>query len=243
MSYELFLTTLGIGSGTILGVGLGTAVLLWCIKTSVQTLAAGAKAAAEEGAKAAINDMHWRETLRQEIEKSRGVERQELRFKSYGELWHKMRPLAIYTEGSIDAATLSKLHENLTNWYFSDNGGMFLLPHTREFYFALQDFSRAVGDAKCWECKRVSGDYVSTFDRIIDIHNPGLMRRLREAISKPERWPDGVETISTEWRNAIKALGVHWDEMTDNLERFATIQQIGSILRTVVVNDVESRLR
>jgi hypothetical protein len=228
MSNELPLSTL------VLVLGLGAVVFL--IKTSV-------KSAAEEGAKIAINDMHWPEKLRQEIEKSRGVERQELRFKSYGELWHRMRPLAIYTEGSIDAATLSKLHENLTDWYFSDNGGMFLLPHTREFYFALQDFARAVGDAKCWECKRVSGDYVGTFNKIIDINNPGLMTRLRKAISKPEQWPDGIEAIGTEWRNAIKGLGAHWDEITDNLERFAALQQIGSILRTVVVNDVESRMR
>jgi hypothetical protein len=52
-----------------------------------------------------------------------------------------------------------------------------------------------------------------------------------------------MEPISKERRKGINELGARWDEITDDQERFAIVQQIGSILRTVVVNDVESRLR
>src|SRR4051812_23865363 len=73
-------------------IALGSAAVLWFIKQSGAAVMAGAKAAAEEGAKVAIKNANWQIELRQEIEKSRGVERQELRFKSYGNLWKRLRP-------------------------------------------------------------------------------------------------------------------------------------------------------
>jgi hypothetical protein len=177
MSNEMLLTVLNSS------VALVSAVVLWFIKQSGEAAAAGAKSAAEEGAKVAIKNINWSEELRQEIEKSRGVERQNLRFESYGELWKRMRPLAIYTDGSITSTTLSRLHEDLTDWYFSKSGGMFLLPHTREFYFSLQDFSRAVGDNKDWNCKRDGGQYDALFDKVMRKISPTLMTAVREAIS------------------------------------------------------------
>jgi hypothetical protein len=81
---------------------------------------------------------YWPVELGQELEKSRGVERQELRFKSYGELWKKLRPLAIYSDKPVNRANFGELTEDLSDWYFSECGGMFLLPHVRDFYFALQ---------------------------------------------------------------------------------------------------------
>ncbi len=38
----------------------------------------------------------WPGQFARELEKTRGVERQEQRFKSYGKLWMTLRPLALY---------------------------------------------------------------------------------------------------------------------------------------------------
>jgi hypothetical protein len=245
MSNELLLTALGVGSGTVLGVGLGAAVLLWFIKTSVETLAAGAKTAAEEGAKAAINDMHWPEKLRQEIEKSRSVERQDLRFKSYGALWKQLRPLAIYSDDSVDQASVRKLSNELSNWYFSECGGMYLLSHTRTFYFALQDFARTVSISEDWSCQRYVGDYKETFNRVLDRFQLIQAKKVMISLAPdtiPESWPEGADQLARGWKMDLGKLAADWIKLSVE-ERFATIQQIGSKLRTIMVYDIESRLR
>jgi hypothetical protein len=104
-------------------VALGIAVFLYVIWQARKAFETGVKSAAEEGAKIAINDKHWREELRQEIEKTRSLERQDLRFKSYGALWKNLRPLALYSDDSVDQASVKKISIELTNWYFSENGG------------------------------------------------------------------------------------------------------------------------
>lgn len=227
----------------------GTSVLLLAlIKQFGESALAGAKAAAEESAKTAVQNINWAKTLQHELEKSRGLERQELRFKSYGELWKRMRPLAIYSDSPMNRATLRALSEDMSDWYFSESGGMYLLPHTRNFYFSLQDFTRRVGMAEYWECKRYEGEHKDLFDKVVEnidqtetLQTKTLMTRVRETI-ETNGWPGSVEEISKEWRKAIEKLADQWNRLTDQ-ERFATVQQIGSILRTVMVNDVESRLR
>jgi len=78
--------------------GLGAYVLL-LLRTGSQ---AAVKATAEEAAKAALRQFTWPAELARELQKSRGLERQELRFKSYGALWKELRPLAIYDENRIN---------------------------------------------------------------------------------------------------------------------------------------------
>ena len=90
-------------------IALGSGAVLWFIKQSGEAVMAGAKIAAEEGTKTAIKNANWQIELRQEIEKSRGVKRQELKFKSYGSLWNRLRPLAIYSDKPMNRATLGAL--------------------------------------------------------------------------------------------------------------------------------------
>jgi hypothetical protein len=52
----------------------------------------GVKASAQKGAEVAIENYNWPQKLSQELQKVRGAERQELRFKAYGLLWSKQRP-------------------------------------------------------------------------------------------------------------------------------------------------------
>jgi len=226
-------------------VGVVSIVVLWIIKQTGTTLVAGAKAAAEEGAKTGIKNINWPVELRQELEKSRGVERQELRFKSYGVLWMKLRPLAIYSDKPLNRALFVQLGEELSDWYFSDCGGMFLLPHTRDFYFALQDFVRAVSRAEDWECQRSSDDHRKRLEDLLarmDLQRAAAVReKLAEETSLAD-WPNRIIGDGKLWRTDIKKLAERWSEL-DDADRFAVVQQLGSVLRTLLANDVESRMR
>lgn len=63
---------------TLILMGLGGYLLL-LFKTAA---GAAVKASAEEGVKAAIRELEWTKTLAREFQRSRGVERQGLRFKA-----------------------------------------------------------------------------------------------------------------------------------------------------------------
>src|SRR5579864_26207 len=102
----------------LLGVG---GYLLALFKTGAE---AAVKASAEEGAKAAIRELEWTKVLARELQKSRGQERQELRFRAYGGLWKELRPLAIYDPTDIDNEIAADLLTKLTAWYFSECGGL-----------------------------------------------------------------------------------------------------------------------
>src|SRR5260370_42376107 len=91
-------------------------------------LQTAAKTTAEEAAKATIQQLKWPGELARELQKTRGVERQELRFKSYGALWKELRPLAIYDATVINKKVVSDLSSRLSDWYFSECGGLLLTP-------------------------------------------------------------------------------------------------------------------
>jgi hypothetical protein len=215
------------------------------VKMSTGALEAGVKTSAEEGARTAIKNINWPEALRQELEKSRGVERQELRFKSYGQLWSLMRPLAIYSKEHLNRENVAKLSDSLSDWYFSDCGGMLMTSHVREFYFALQDLVRSVGSvADDWQSQRVYDDQRSKFEGILRRMNLEDALEVRKKLSNADvtSWPSLTTDDCKRWRTAVKALGDRWSEL-DEREKFVVLQQVGSVLRTNLAHDVESRLR
>jgi hypothetical protein len=226
----------------LLGVG---AFALNLLRTGTE---AAAKTGAEEAVKNTIHDLHWPAELAQELQKTRGVERQELRYKSYGGLWKELRPLAIYDATIINKKAMSDLSSKLSNWYFSESGGLLLTPQAREFYFALQDLLRATsGFPDEWNVdrSRVSeGDQRVLFRGVLTKHNAG-----KQAISvfeyfktkNFEDWQGKAPGLGTEWRRGIKDVAKAWNVL-DEPERFATLQQVGSILRTSLTIDLDSRL-
>src|SRR5262249_60476056 len=108
---ELGTTISAIVNVVTLGVVSVGAYLITLAKTGFE---ARVKAGAEEGAKVAIKNANWAQELAQVLEKTRGTERQELRFKSYGALWKTLRPLAIYDSAPFDSAAAGKLLRDLT---------------------------------------------------------------------------------------------------------------------------------
>jgi hypothetical protein len=209
---------------------------------------AAVRTSAEEAARAAIQQLKWPAELARELQKTRGVERQELRFKSYGALWKELRPLAIYDAAAIDRTAACTLSARLSDWYFSECGGLLLTPQARDFYFALQDLLRVTSKTQAaWVIERPGEAGVSakeTFAAVLEAKQAkGALDTLAYVSSGMiDDWQQAAPAHAAQWRTGVNAVAAAWNEL-DNGQRFATLQQVGSILRTSLVNDLESRAR
>jgi hypothetical protein len=190
-----------------------------------------------------ITELNRASALARELEKTRGTERQELRFTSYGQLWAKMRPLAIYDDSAVDPATMADLSKELSDWYFSETGGLLLTSHNRDLYFALQDLVSSVADQPRWNAERTR-EPRPAFLGALDRRNLTTARALVEQLDQVDisTWPEGVEPLTRGWREDVERLADEWPTL-DEREHFAVLQQTASVLRTSLTYDVESRLR
>jgi hypothetical protein len=206
------------------------------------------KTAAEEAAKATMEQLQWPLKLARELEKTRGVERQELRYQSYGALWEKLRPLAIYDETPIDKAAVRSLSTELSDWYFSAAGGLLLTRQARDFYFALQDLLRTTADfPEEWSVDRAGAaenDPMSVFKDALkqtgQLEAGGVVDYYSEGMF--DDWQSQAPRLAKNWRAGIRQIAAAWSGL-DNAQRFAVLQQTGSMLRTTLAADLDSRLR
>jgi hypothetical protein len=58
---------------------------------------------------------------------------------------------------------------------------------------------------------------------------------------KFDNWRDEAGPLGKVWKEAVSMLAARWGELSEQ-QRFSVLQQVGSILRTSMVNDLESRL-
>lgn len=205
----------------------------------------GAEEAVKESARAVVAQLQWPAELARDLQKSRGTERQELRFKSYGALWHELRPLAAYDDEPFDIASVKELRKKLTDWYFADCGGLLLTTGARHFYFALQDLlGAAAHDATPWSADRPPNDQKGVFRALLQRRKITRAMEVFDDILNHEQidWDAKSSALGKDWRAGVRALASMWGELAPT-ERFVAIQQVGSILRTSMANDVESRLR
>jgi hypothetical protein len=209
---------------------------------------AAVKTSAEEAAKATIQQLQWPAELARELQKTRGVERQELRFKSYGALWKELRPLAIYDATVINKRAVYDLSLKLSDWYFSESGGLLLTPQARDFYFTLQDLLRATSrfpedwDAEISEESEGAKNLI--FRDVLAARNANEAISVLDYLSASafEDWQEKAAGFARKWRKGINDIAAAWNEL-DRWQRFATLQQVGSVLRTSLANDLESRVR
>ena len=209
------------------------------------------KTALETGVKKtvvdALADMDWPDHLQKALQKSRGLERQGLRFKCYGALWSKLRPLALYGARPLDRASAGALSGTISDWYFSPTGGLLLTKDAREFYFALQNLLRTVSATSSdWLATPVSADQREIAMKALARFN------LREAMATREyfrqeqfdNWSDVAHRYGMAWNAGLQTIAQepNWLALSEN-ERFAVLQQAGSILRASLTIDIESRLR
>lgn len=100
----------------------------------------GIEKATETAVSAAFDKYQWPVVLARELEKTRGIERQALRFKSYGALCNALRPLAIYDDNSFSNEEAQKMNTDLSDWYFSESGGLLLTPQARNFFLRSKTY-------------------------------------------------------------------------------------------------------
>jgi hypothetical protein len=227
-------TILGWVTAALIAVG----VLLW------RLVGAGAEHATKAQVDEVMAELNRQSVLARELEKTRGTERQELRFESYGRLWALMRPLAIYDKSPVSAEEMARLSLQFTDWYFSEKGGLMLTSHNRDLYFALQDLVEAVGSKPDWQAKRI-GKPKDAFQAVVGENRLVGAQELVKLLdgAKISEWPpSNLVQLASGWREDVVALANRWGELDDG-ERFAVLQQAASMLRTGLTNDVESRLR
>jgi hypothetical protein len=210
-----------------------------------------AESGASRGATLAVEHVDWPNKLREELEKTRGTERQELRFAAYAKLWSRQRPLAIYDTSRLDPEAVAKLSNDLSDWYFSEQGGLLLTRHVRDFYFALQDLLRGVAAVPDWHAERSADDPETTFEAVLeDAGGTNALAALAylDRFEGPTSeltirdWPGKAHEHARLWRTDIGQLLAAWPGFEPS-KRFAVLQQVASTLRTTMVLDVESRLR
>ena len=228
-----------------------TLVLLAAGGYALRLLKTGAEAAvktsAEEAAKATVRELDWARELARELQKTRGVERQELRFKSYGALWKELRPLAVYDETVINKKVVGDLYSKLSDWYFSECGGLLLTPQARDFYFALQDVlrttSRVPEDWSAVRSEEPQGGHKLILRKVLEARNSNEVISVLDYFSggKFENWQDRACDLGSKWKAGIRDIAAAWNELHEG-QRFALLQQVGSMLRTALVADLESRL-
>ena len=168
------------------------------------------------------------------------------RFDVYGELWARMQCLAKYTDKPFTRNDATELWEELSDWYFSNNGGLFLTKRAREFYFALQDILGKVKDINDWQCENRPDNPEELFNKLLTKlpeSNP-----IVKAYSKETR--DPITMDAGQWRETCrKSLALELETLANAQQPatdvgdiiYSTIQQVSSVLRSNLANDIKSR--
>lgn len=199
------------------------------------------KKSAEVTAKKVADERWWPVELARELQKRRGLQREGRRYKSYGMLWKSLRPLAISDKAKVDNLDVVHLSGALTDWYFSEYGGLLLTRQAREFYFALQGLLRdASSIPEPWSAPRtgeLEGDSNRKFRDVLemkfkkrrDINDKDTIS-YEEAIKlvdyfkdeKFEDWQKVAVEKGEKWKRTIEQLTPHFKDLKEE-QRFAVL--------------------
>ena len=126
--------------------------------------------------------------------------------------------------------------------------------HNRDLYFALQEVVHAAAKSEEeWTADRIGQDAKETFCSLLERRRYngalGLIGHLDEVEErtvddgKAPEWPSPeLNGHAKAWRTDISELGKRWSDLSEE-EFFPVLQQVGSVLRTSILNDIEARLR
>ena len=165
---------------------------------------------------------------------------------AYSSLWSRMEPLAIYSTSSFDPEKSKILLEELSSWYFSNTGGLFLTDRAREFYFSLQSFTQSIANIPDWICLKRPENTKELFMTLLDemTESETDAKHVLECIKedqldriKPKIWKSTCKLVLDNVLSRVK----NSDTQSGDLI-FASVQQISSILRTNLTHEVHSRL-
>ena len=176
------------------------------------------------------------------------------RFTAYGDLWARMKPVAIYTAEEFGPCTVKELSESLSLWYFSSEGGLFLTERAKVFYFAFQNLLTTIGNMAEWGCQERPCNSKVRFLQLLrglDQDKANVEECLNHLDSErpdlldPQNWLAVCELISTKLEDVFK------EKQNDPLtqepadvggEIYSAIQQVSSVLRSNLAWELQSRL-
>lgn len=162
---------------------------------------------------------------------------------AYGELWARMKASAIYSPDPFGPGQVRGYAAALSDWYFSPTGGLFLTPRSRDYYFPLQRMLREVAGLDDWLCKRRPDDPELLFRKLLQELPEGQRKERKELPSlRPEEWEEICKWLTAKIKSLVEARKPDEPappEVGDAI--FATIQQLSSVLRTVLAGEVGSR--
>lgn len=170
------------------------------------------------------------------------------RFAAYGNLWSKLRPLAVYEETPFTPEMIQGLSKCLSDWYFSPDGGLFLTIRAREFYFSLQDLLHTVETLPSWQCVSRSVRPKDIFHQFLndlsdEIKKAGL--QLKQLVKQLDQ-PESIEP--KEWRDLCRLIAKKLESQASTSDPafgeyiFVILQQVSSVLRTNLTFELHSRL-
>jgi hypothetical protein len=109
------------------------------------------------------------------------------------------------------------LSKALSDWYFSEAGGLLLTKPVREFYFALQDLLREITKGAVeWTADRPSEDPKDWFDSILRRDGCTDALRTLETLDNVDirEWPSVSPDLAKDWRKDIAKLAEHWQSFS-----------------------------
>ena len=183
--------------------------------------------------------------IRLDIARQRSTDLLNRRFAAYQTLWVLMHPLAVYTPETFNAGTARSTSEELSKWYFSENGGLFLSTTARDFYFALQDTLKKFADTPTLQ-NAPHLDGRDTFKNMLELH-PALATKYRKCVKAysaemPERMP------GKDWKHLCEKLReyvlkqLEKDPVHGSSLAFCMTQQVSSTLRTRLAHELDTRM-
>ena len=176
------------------------------------------------------------------------------RFTAYGDLWARMKPVAIYTGEEFGPCIVKDLSESLSLWYFSSEGGLFLTERAKSFYFAFQKLLITVGGMSEWTCLERPGDPKGRFLSLLKCLDQDKatvkeclnhLESERPDLLDPQNWLAVCELIATKLKDALM------EKQNDPLKQepvdvggeiYSAIQQVSSVLRSNLAYELQSRL-
>jgi hypothetical protein len=168
------------------------------------------------------------------------------RLAAYGDLWSRMEPTAIYTTSGFGLNEAIAFSGNLSTWYFSANGGLFLTSRTRDFYFSLQNLLRAVSHFPDWCCIERPAEPEKIFAQMLeeiakqnnDMENAfsSFQEKKLEKIDS-KQWSAMCKSVSEKLESFVSTANPQAGELI-----YVSIQQVSSVLRSTLTQEIHSRL-
>lgn len=183
--------------------------------------------------------------IRLDIARQRSSDLLNRRFSAYGKLWSQMNQLAVYSADTFNAGVAGSTSKNLSEWYFSEIGGLLLSTTARDFYFALQDTLKDFAAEELLQNAQHK-DGRDTFKEMLKSNEAGASKypgcvdaQLADNsdIMPGDDWRKLCKILTPHVLQEVKKDATHGSDLA-----FCMAQQVSSALRSRLAYEVQSRL-